>query len=86
MQAGRRTAEIVHRVEERLGQYASELSETHAQVALASALLQPEPLPAEVQLTLVADSSACEYAQHLAWVSEGYDRGGCFNLGMELRS
>lgn len=60
LQGGRRTAEIVHRVEERLGQYASELTESHAQVALAGALLQPEPLPAEVQLTLVADSSSCE--------------------------
>ncbi|KAG2431074.1 hypothetical protein HXX76_009607 [Chlamydomonas incerta] len=58
IQAGRRTAELVHRVEDKLGRYANELTELKAQLALASALLQPDPAPVEVQLSLVTDASS----------------------------
>ncbi|PNW73319.1 hypothetical protein CHLRE_14g627650v5 [Chlamydomonas reinhardtii] len=58
LQAGRRTAELVHRVEDKLGRYANELAELKSQLALAAALLQPDPAPVEVQLTLVTDASS----------------------------
>ncbi|GFR44384.1 hypothetical protein Agub_g5604, partial [Astrephomene gubernaculifera] len=58
VQGGRRTAELVHRVEERLGRYASELDEAKSRLFLAAALLQPDPAPCEVQLSLVTDASA----------------------------
>ncbi|KAG2448090.1 hypothetical protein HYH02_007115 [Chlamydomonas schloesseri] len=58
IQAGRRTAELVHRVEDKLGRYANELAELKSQLALAAALLQPDPAPVEVQLALVTDASS----------------------------
>ncbi len=60
LQGGKRTAELVHRVEEKLGRYANELEELKGRLALAAALLQPDPAPTEVQLTLVTDASSCE--------------------------
>lgn len=57
---GKRTAEMVHKVEDKLGRYANELEELRARLVLANALLQPDPAPGEVQLTLVTDASACE--------------------------
>ncbi|KXZ49013.1 hypothetical protein GPECTOR_23g102 [Gonium pectorale] len=58
LQGGRRTAELVHRVEEKLGRYASELEEAKSRLHLAAALLQPDPAPTEVKLALVTDSSS----------------------------
>ncbi|GLC45208.1 hypothetical protein PLESTB_000724800 [Pleodorina starrii] len=57
IQPGRRTAELVHRVEEKLGRYANELEELKARLNLAAALLQPDAAPTEVQLTLVTEDS-----------------------------
>ncbi|GIL93231.1 hypothetical protein Vretimale_8150 [Volvox reticuliferus] len=57
IQSGRRTAELVHRVEEKLGRYANELEELKARLNLAAALLQPDAAPTEVQLTLVTEDS-----------------------------
>ncbi|KAG2492242.1 hypothetical protein HYH03_009486 [Edaphochlamys debaryana] len=54
---GRRTAELVHRVEEKLGRYATELDDLKQRLQLAAALLQPDPAPREVQLTLVTEAS-----------------------------
>lgn len=60
VQTGRRTAELVHRVEDKLGRYASELEELKSRLNLAAALLQPDAAPTEVQLTLVTEESNCE--------------------------
>ena len=46
-------------MEDKLGRYANELAELKSQLALAAALLQPDPAPVEVQLTLVTDASSC---------------------------
>ncbi|EFJ52972.1 hypothetical protein VOLCADRAFT_102592 [Volvox carteri f. nagariensis] len=55
IQPGRRTAELVHRVEEKLGRYANELEELKARLNLAAALLQPDAAPTEVQLSLITE-------------------------------
>lgn len=67
-------------MEEKLGRYANELEELKARLALAAALLQPDPAPTEVQLTLVTDASSC------GWWGFSGGPGGFALVGTEVQA